>query len=110
MLSKPVRLFGRILVSFLFDEMMLARNPAKTLRQLILALSEDERHEFAEKVGTSDGHLRQIYRGFRTCSSKTAVEIDKATNGLIKADWLRPDTDFEYIRQQAIEQALRRDN
>ena len=41
MLSKPVRLFGRILVSFLFEEMMLARKPAKTLRQLIFAFKDE---------------------------------------------------------------------
>lgn len=46
MLSKPVRLFGRILVSFLFEEMMLARNPAKMLRQFISSISEE-----AEAVG-----------------------------------------------------------
>lgn len=72
------------------------------LRKFFLALTMQERWEFAKKCGTSPHYINQIYGGQRVCNPTLAIEIEKHSNGAVKCDILSPKTDFEYIRQQAI--------
>lgn len=60
--------------------------------------SETEREEFAERCGTTFGHLRQIYYGNRTCDAGLAIEIEKNTNQAVMCEELRSDIDFAYLR------------
>nr|WP_241878291.1 YdaS family helix-turn-helix protein [Psychrobacter sp. PraFG1]UNK04744.1 helix-turn-helix domain-containing protein [Psychrobacter sp. PraFG1] len=59
--------------------------------------SETEREEFAERCGTTLGHLRQIYYGNRTCDAGLAIEIEN-TNQAVMCEELRSDIDFAYLR------------
>lgn len=60
--------------------------------------SEAEREAFAERCGTTFGHLRQIYYGNRTCDAGLAIEIEKNTNQAVMCEELRSDIDFAYLR------------
>lgn len=73
----------------------------KKLRDYFLALTLDERQEFAKKCGTSTHYINQIYGGSRKCNPALAIEMDKHSGGAVKCDELCPKADFEYIRKQA---------
>lgn len=69
------------------------------LKDFISSLGNDEaRCEFAEKCGTTLGHLRQIYYGNRSCDVGLAIEIEKNTDKTITCEDLRQDIDFSYLR------------
>lgn len=72
-----------------------------SLRDYYLSLDRLAREVFAEKVGTTTGHIHQIYNGYSKCNESVAIRMDKISNGLISCDELCPDADFNYIRQQA---------
>ena len=69
------------------------------LRDYYLALDKKQRNQFAGQVGTTTGHLHQIYHGYSKCNEAVAIEIDKFTKGKIKCDDLCPDVDFAYLRK-----------
>lgn len=77
----------------------------EALRIFFLALTTQERQEFAKNCGTSPNYINQIYGGQRVCSPTLAIKIDKYSGGAVRVDDLCPDTDWDYIRQQAIAQA-----
>lgn len=72
----------------------------KQLKDYLLSMPKSERHNFAQKCGTTLGQLIHIYYGNRKCNPALAIEIDKHSNGAVKCDVLSPNTDFDYIRQQ----------
>ncbi len=73
-----------------------------SLKTFVSGLGDDlEREAFAAQCGTTFGHLRQIYYGNRTCDAGLAIEIEKNTNQAVKCDELRPDIDFDYIRNSS---------
>lgn len=75
-----------------------------SLKSFIGSLPDEEtREEFAQKCGTTLGHLRQIYYGNRSCDAGLAIEIEKNTNQAIKCEDLRKDIDFLYLRNLPIE-------
>lgn len=47
------------------------------------SLSAAEKREFATKIGTSLGYLRNIIGGFRPISPELAVEIERVTGGKV---------------------------
>ncbi len=44
--------------------------------------------EFAQRIDVSQPHLANIENGSRRISPDTAIAIERATNGEIKAEWL----------------------
>lgn len=75
------------------------------LKDFFLALSNDERENFARKCNTSTAYIQQIYQGHRQASAGLAIDIDKYSNGAVKCDGLHPNADFEYLRSQSKETA-----
>jgi DNA-binding transcriptional regulator YdaS (Cro superfamily) len=67
------------------------------LRTLWLSMSFDARQTFAERCGTSFGHLRNVVYG-KPCAEKLAIAIDRETQGAIRCEDLRPDVDWAYLR------------
>ena len=65
------------------------------------ALSMDERKTFADSVGTSVAYLWQIIYKQRRCSESLAIEICKASKGAVRFEALRPDVDWEYVKNSA---------
>ena len=54
-------------------------------------LDTKERKAFAEKVGTSAGHLRNYSYGYAPLAPKVCVAIEKATQGKVTRQELRDD-------------------
>ena len=63
-------------------------------------LCVERRAILAEKCGVKDKYLYQISTGYRSCGPALAVEIEKHTDGLIRAEDCAPGVDWGYIRRQ----------
>ena len=61
------------------------------LKTYMASLAPTERDVFAESVVSTRGHLQNIAYGYRTCAPELAVLIEKATNGAVTRQELRPD-------------------
>ena len=62
------------------------------LRTYLRTMSPAEAREFAAKVGTTRGALRNVEYGFRPCATDLAVRIEresgrKVTRQELRADW-----------------------
>ena len=66
------------------------------LKKYIANLAPADRECFAEKVGTTKGHLQNAAYGYRACSPELAVAIERFTNKQVTRQELRPD-DFWLI-------------
>ena len=71
--------------------------PIETLRRYYRALNKDQQVVFAQKIGTSTGHLPQIFLGYKPCNAVYAIRIDKVTGGAVSMCDCRPDIDWEYV-------------
>jgi DNA-binding transcriptional regulator YdaS (Cro superfamily) len=78
------------------------------LKTYLSTLTLDERATFAAACGSTAGHLRNIGYGDRLCRESLAIEIEKATNGLVTCEELRPDVDWAYVRGSAAMQEGRK--
>lgn len=76
----------------------LPRTPVYQLREYFLSLDAKKREAFAGKCHTTTKYLQQIYLGNDTCGEGLAIRIDKNSNGKVKVDDLRPDVDWDYVR------------
>jgi DNA-binding transcriptional regulator YdaS (Cro superfamily) len=72
-----------------------------TLHSYFKALDKDEREKFATAAGTSVAYIWQIIYGQRRCKEGLAIEISKAAHGAVSLHDLRPDVDWEYVRNSA---------
>lgn len=52
--------------------------------------SEDARKAFADRVGTSLGHLRNIANGYKSCATDLAVSIELDSGRSVRRWSLRP--------------------
>ena len=52
----------------------------------------------AEQVGTSPAYMSQIANGHRRASGEMAIAIEKATNGAVRCEDIRPDIDWTVLR------------
>lgn len=75
------------------------------LKVFLSSIEPAKRHDFAKVCGTSLEQLKHIYSNRRKCNHTLAIKIDKHSGGAVRVDDLCPDTDWDYIRQQAITQA-----
>lgn len=56
-----------------------------------------DRESFANRCGTSYGHLRNVAYG-KPCAEKLAINIDRESGGVVTCESLCPDVDFGYLR------------
>jgi DNA-binding transcriptional regulator YdaS (Cro superfamily) len=73
------------------------------LKAYLKTLSLPERAAFAERCGTSLGHLNNIAYGLRTCAEQLAMAIEEYSGGAVAVETLRPDLieRWRYIRGTA---------
>ena len=71
------------------------------LKTFFMGLTVAERDDFALRCETSRPHITNIAYGLKTCSEKLAVAIERESNGAVRAETLRSDVDWEYIRGTA---------
>jgi len=76
-----------------------------TLKEFLQTLSLADRSVFAQSVGSSAGHLRNISYGYRPCSEGLAIEIEKLSAGIVRCEDLCPDVDWSYLRNSQRELA-----
>lgn len=64
-------------------------------------LTPAERADFADRCGTTVGHLNNIAYDDKTCGEDLAVRIDRESGGKVPVESLRPDVDWAYLRGTA---------
>ena len=57
--------------------------------------------DLAERLGISPSYLSQMASGAAPISAERAIEIEKATNGLVTCEELHPSADWAYVRGTA---------
>lgn len=72
-----------------------------TLKEFLAAMTLRERDEFAARVGSKSGHLRNISYGYRPCGESLAIEIERESRRKVTCEELRPDVDWAFIRSTA---------
>jgi len=71
------------------------------LKTYFMAMTVSERDEFAARCETSRQHITNIAYGNKPCAEKLAIAIDRESGGVVKAETLRADVDFAYLRGTA---------
>lgn len=66
------------------------------LKTYLTPMSGDERIAFADKCGTTRGHLQNVMYGVKSCAPGLARTIETVTGGSVTRQELRPD-DFSVI-------------
>lgn len=70
------------------------------LKAYLFALPVPERTAFAQRCGTTCGHLRNVAYGYRTCAEGVAIAIERESAGAVTCEELRPDVDWAYLRRR----------
>lgn len=70
----------------------------KELHKYFYLLNAAERRRLADRCRTSSKHIQNIIYG-AACSPGLAVEIDKASGGLVPFDRLCKNVDWNYVRK-----------
>lgn len=65
-----------------------------------LSLKPRDREAFAERCGTTLGHLRNVAYG-RLCGEGLAIAIERESSGAVRCEELRQDVDWAYLRGTA---------
>lgn len=74
------------------------------LKDFIKSLSDDADAAFAVECRTSLGHLRNVGYGLRVANPELCVSIERASNGAVTRQELRPE-DWHRIWPELAEQA-----
>lgn len=61
------------------------------LREYVLALTPEEREEFAARAGTTVNYLPLLMGGHRKPGHELARRLTEASNGVLELSALRPD-------------------
>ena len=59
--------------------------------------TDKKREEFAVRVGTTLGQLKQMAYGNRPCKAEYAINIDRESKGKVPMSVIRPDVDWAYV-------------
>ncbi len=71
------------------------------LRTFLAEKTPAERKTFAERCGTSAGHLANVAYGYKPCGAALAIAIERESRGRVRCETLRPDVDWKYLRRSA---------
>lgn len=71
------------------------------LKSFLESLSTDEREQFAERCGTTAGHLRNVSYGYRSCAESLAINVERESGRQVRCETLRPDVDWQFVRNTA---------
>lgn len=69
-----------------------------TLKEFLQTMSLRQRDRFAERCGTTGGHLRNISYGYKQAAPELAIAIERESNADVTVEELRPDVDWSVIR------------
>jgi DNA-binding transcriptional regulator YdaS (Cro superfamily) len=71
------------------------------LRLYLNGLTPDKQHAFAKRCGTSVGYLRKAISISQQLSEKIVIAIERESEGEIRCEDLRPDVDWQFLRNTA---------
>ena len=69
-----------------------------TLKDYLHSIPPEDRAAFANRCGTTEGHLRNVAYGYRSCAESLAIAIERESDAAIRVEQLRPDVDWAVIR------------
>ena len=72
------------------------------LKDFLKTMSLPAREAFAEKCGTTFGHLRNVAYGLRPCRESLAIEIDRESHAKVTCEELRSDVDWAHLRGSSL--------
>ncbi len=72
-----------------------------SLKEHLQSLTPTARRAFADRCGTTEGHLRNVSYGYRRCAESLAIAIERETHGAIRVEQLRPDVAWSVIRKSS---------
>lgn len=68
------------------------------LKAYLETLSVADREKFAERCGSTAGHLRNVSYGYRPCGESLAIAIERESGRHVRCEELRPDVDWQFLR------------
>jgi len=68
------------------------------LKAFLQSMPLRNRDLFAERCGTTGGHLRNISYGYKSAAAELAILIERESLGAVTVEELRPDVDWSVIR------------
>lgn len=71
------------------------------LKTYLEGLSSEERASLATACDSTVGHIRNVSYGYRTCAEKLAIAIERESGGKVRCEDLRPDVDWQFLRNTA---------
>jgi DNA-binding transcriptional regulator YdaS (Cro superfamily) len=71
------------------------------LKTYLESLPVADREPFAVRCGSTAGHLRNVSYGYRSCAESLAIAIERETGGQVRCESLRPDVDWQFLRNTA---------
>jgi DNA-binding transcriptional regulator YdaS (Cro superfamily) len=69
------------------------------LKPFLFAMPMGLRVAFAERCGTTYGHIRNVSYGQKACAPELAINIERESGGAVRCEELRPDVDWAYLRR-----------
>lgn len=79
----------------------------ESLRQYLNSLPPREQKAFAKRCKTSVGYLRKAISIKQRISVDLAIAVQRESDGVVNCEDLRPDVDWEYLRNSAPDGAVR---
>ncbi|MHB1098346.1 MAG: Cro/Cl family transcriptional regulator [Burkholderiales bacterium] len=70
-----------------------------SLLKFINDLSPVERKAFCTRCNTTEGYLRKAISTGQRLGESLSINIERETNRVITCETLRPDVDWDYLRQ-----------
>lgn len=77
-----------------------------TLKEFLQSMSLRQRDRFAERCGTTGGHLRNVSYGYKQAAESLAINIERESNGAVTVEELRPDVDWSVIRDSRVRRRI----
>ena len=71
------------------------------LLDYLKSLTNEQQAAFAAQCQTSAGQLKQVAYGHRRASAALAINVERASDGVVRCEDLRPDIDWAYLRGTA---------
>ena len=70
----------------------------ETLLAYLNSLSAEDRKDFCNRCGTSEGYLRKAVSIGQSLGESICINIDRESSGAVTVEMLRPDVDWAHIR------------
>lgn len=75
--------------------------PMEKLREYLNNLSTEEQSAFVRRCNTSVSYLRKAISAKQHLGPNLAIAIERETDGAVSCEDLRPDVDWQFLRNTA---------